>query len=82
MKLKYNTWVRVMYELFIKDNISKTDIMKKVDCTYSHTLAVVRKLKENDLISISVIGRRSVIDLTKKGKEVAELCYKLLKVIE
>ena len=47
-------------------------LAKEVDCTYSHAVKILQTLEELKLVSFEKRGRIKVIQLTKKGKEVAD----------
>jgi DNA-binding MarR family transcriptional regulator len=58
-------------------------LAKKTDCTYSHTVKILKTLEKLKLIEFEKRGRKKMIKLTNKGKEVAEGIKKvkdLLKV--
>lgn len=46
-------------------------LAKEVDCTYSHTVKIIKMLKENGLVDFSKKGRLKTIALTPTGKELA-----------
>ncbi len=47
-------------------------LAKEVDCTYSHAVKILQTLEELKLVSFEKKGRIKVIQLTKKGREVAD----------
>ncbi len=47
-------------------------LAKEVDCTYSHAVKILQTLEELKLVSFEKKGRIKIIQLTKKGREVAE----------
>jgi predicted transcriptional regulator len=47
-------------------------LAKEVDCTYSHAVKILQTLKDLKLVSFEKKGRIKVIQLTKKGREVAD----------
>lgn len=52
-------------------------IGRKVGASSSHILNVTDKLEENKIISKEKVGRKSLLKLTEKGKEIQELLIKL-----
>lgn len=56
----------------IEDGISKTDLAKKCDITYSHTFGVLKSFQKRKLITLQATGRRKLITLTDKGNELRE----------
>ena len=57
-------------------------IAKEVDCTYAHTVRVLQEMEKYKLITFKKSGRRKMITLTKKGKEISELLVKLMNQFE
>ena len=47
-------------------------LAKEIDCTYSHAVKILQTLEELGLVVFEKKGRIKVIQLTKKGKEVAD----------
>ena len=47
-------------------------LAKEVDCTYSHAVKILQTLELLGLVVFEKKGRIKVIQLTKKGKEVAD----------
>ena len=55
-----------------------SNIAKKVDCTYSHTVRIIQQLEKEGLLTLDKEGRIKAITLTKKGREIAETLKKLI----
>ncbi|MBC5793147.1 MAG: winged helix DNA-binding protein [Nanohaloarchaea archaeon] len=64
----------------LKDDLCKHDLSKAVDSTYSHTVKVVDRFEELELIETKKEGRKMVITLTSKGVEVAKALENLESV--
>jgi len=47
-------------------------LAKEVDCTYSHAVKILQTLEDLKLVNFEKRGRIKVIQLTKKGREVAD----------
>jgi DNA-binding MarR family transcriptional regulator len=47
-------------------------LAKEVDCTYSHAVKILQTLEELRLVDFEKKGRIKIIQLTKKGREVAD----------
>ena len=47
-------------------------LAKEVDCTYSHAVKILQLLQELGLVVFEKRGRIKVIQLTKRGKEIAD----------
>lgn len=46
-------------------------LAKQIDCTYSHVVKILQEMQKADLINFKKEGRLKLLELTKKGKEVA-----------
>lgn len=44
-------------------------IMRSLRVTYSHTVAIVQKLENEKIITKTKIGRKTIVELTEKGKK-------------
>ncbi len=47
-------------------------ISKKTDCTYSHTVRILKKMENSGLITSSMKGRKKELELTEKGRKLAQ----------
>lgn len=47
-------------------------LAKKIDCTYAHTVKLLQKMEEHDLVKFSKDGRVKYIELTDLGKDLAD----------
>jgi DNA-binding MarR family transcriptional regulator len=47
-------------------------LAKEVDCTYSHAVKILQTLEALGLVNFQKKGRIKLIELTKKGEEIAE----------
>jgi len=56
-------------------------LAKEIDCTYSHAVKILQTLKELGLVVFEKKGRVKVIQLTKKGKEVADAIDDIQKLV-
>jgi len=56
-------------------------LAKEVDCTYSHAVKILQTLEELGLVVFEKRGRIKVIQLTKKGKEVADAIENIQSVV-
>ena len=56
-------------------------LAKEIDCTYSHAVKILQTLEELDLVVFEKKGRIKVIQLTKKGKEVADAIDEIQKLV-
>ena len=56
-------------------------LAKEIDCTYSHAVKILQTLEELGLVVFEKKGRIKVIQLTKKGKEVADAIDDIQKLV-
>ena len=56
-------------------------LAKEIDCTYSHAVKILQTLEELGLVILEKKGRIKVIQLTKKGKEVADAIDNIQKLV-
>ncbi len=57
-------------------------LAKEVDCTYSHAVKILQTLEVLKLVVFEKKGRIKVIQLTKKGRDVAEAIENIQKLIK
>ena len=57
-------------------------LAKEIDCTYSHAVKILQTLEELELVVFEKKGRIKIIQLTKKGKEVADAIEDIQKLIK
>ncbi|MFT4307900.1 MAG: winged helix DNA-binding protein [Candidatus Woesearchaeota archaeon] len=58
-----------------------SNLAKKVDCTYSHVVKILKEFEEHGLVSFKKKGRLKLLSLTAKGERIAEhltAAYRLL----
>jgi DNA-binding MarR family transcriptional regulator len=57
-------------------------LAKEVDCTYSHAVKILQTLEKLNLVVFEKKGRIKLIQLTKKGDEVAEAIENIQRLIK
>lgn len=55
-----------------KSEIYASSLAKKIDCTYSHVVKILIEMESEGLVKFQKLGRLKLLNLTKKGQEVAE----------
>lgn len=53
-------------------------LAKQVDCTYSHVVKILQEMSKAELVAFKKQGRLKLLELTKKGREVAK-CIESIK---
>ena len=46
-------------------------LAKQIDCTYSHVVKILQEMQKADLINFRKEGRLKLLELTRKGREIA-----------
>jgi len=53
------------------ENIYASVLAKQIDCTYSHVVKILQEMQKSDLIRFKKEGRLKLLELTKRGHEIA-----------
>lgn len=54
-----------------KGEIYASSLAKNVDCTYSHVVKILQQMQKEGLVNFDKQGRLKLLNLTKKGHDVA-----------
>lgn len=52
-------------------NVYASVLAKQIDCTYSHVVKILQEMQKADLINFKKEGRLKLLELTKKGTDIA-----------
>jgi len=52
-------------------NVYASVLAKQIDCTYSHVVKILQEMQKAELINFKKEGRLKLLELTKKGREIA-----------
>ena len=52
-------------------NVYASVLAKPIDCTYSHVVKILQEMQKSDLIKFKKEGRLKLLELTKKGTDIA-----------
>jgi predicted transcriptional regulator len=55
-----------------KSEIYASSLAKQIDCTYSHVVKILQAMEKAGLINFDKQGRLKLLNLTKKGMDVAD----------
>ena len=47
-------------------------LAKQIDCTYSHVVKILQEMEKSELVAFKKQGRLKLLELTKKGREIAK----------
>ena len=53
------------------ENVYASVLAKQIDCTYSHVVKILQEMQKSDLIRFKKEGRLKLLELTKRGHEIA-----------
>jgi len=53
------------------ENVYASVLAKQIDCTYSHVVKILQEMQKSDLIRFKKEGRLKLLELTKRGYEIA-----------
>ncbi|MFH1770766.1 MAG: MarR family winged helix-turn-helix transcriptional regulator [archaeon] len=62
-------------------DIYASSLAKVVDCTYSHVVKILQEMNKAGLVVFEKQGRLKILELTKKGEEVAKNIYNIKNVL-
>ncbi len=62
-------------------DIYASSLAKTVDCTYSHVVKILQEMSKAGLVSFDKQGRLKVLNLTKKGQEMAQHIEKIKNML-
>jgi predicted transcriptional regulator len=94
MELKFYDWERVLIHLAeeekkrdysdqSRENIFfQSKVARVLDITYSHVITIMELLRKKGLVVSTLDGRKRVLSLTDKGKEVGYAYLKISEVLE
>ena len=71
--------VELMVKLQNKShNCYASALSSDIDATYSHTVKILQRMEEFNLVEFEKDGRKKTIDLTQQGKSIASKFHRLL----
>ncbi|MFP4523360.1 MAG: DUF2250 domain-containing protein [Candidatus Nanoarchaeia archaeon] len=71
----------LIYLLNKNNEMYASSLAKAVDCTYSHVVKVLQDMQRAGLVTFEKKGRLKVLQLTKKGAEVASLMEQVMNAL-
>ena len=84
-KLKDRDRRKIIFDVFFREkpammlvelknannNVYASVLAKQIDCTYSHVVKILQEMQKADLIHFKKEGRLKLLELTKKGRDIA-----------
>ncbi len=65
-----------------RDEVYGSLISQKIDTTYAHTVKILSRMEDHDLIETEKKGRKKILTLTGKGEEYADHFIELINCFE
>lgn len=65
-----------------EDGTYCSEISEEIDSTYAHTVKIISKMKEFDLLETREEGRKKVVTLSTKGKRQAKVFQAVLDLYD
>ncbi len=65
-----------------KKELYASSLAKIIDCTYSHVVKILQEMEKNDLIEFNKQGRLKLLNLTKKGEDIAENINEIKNILK
>ena len=83
--VKLNKKSKVIFDVFFREkpammlvelknatsSVYASVLAKQIDCTYSHVVKILQEMQRADLINFKKEGRLKLLELTKKGYDIA-----------
>lgn len=63
-------------------NCYASALSSDIDATYSHTVKILQRMEEHDLVEFEKEGRKKTIELTQKGRSIAKKLRRLLNDLD
>jgi len=79
--LKENNTMILTSLLHSKKAVYVSALSKEINYTYSHLVKVLQEMERKNLVEFEKHGRMKVIELTDKGKKVAESIEKIKELL-
>ncbi len=54
-------------------------VSKQIDCTYAHTVKMISKMNDGNLVMLRDKGRKKILELTEKGEKYADVLLDLME---
>lgn len=69
--------------VLLKDSNTKyiSELAKESGATYVHTTKLLRKLEENEIVTIEQNGKKRMVKLTEKGNKIASALNEVMNSI-
>jgi DNA-binding MarR family transcriptional regulator len=74
--------VRALITIGNKDNVCASDVSRIIDTTYAHTVKIIDKFSQEELVQKKTKGRKKILELTEKGEKYKEEFDKIYNSIE
>lgn len=73
---------RILLEIQKADSPYASQIRKRSDTTYAHTVKIISRMEDAGLVMGEKKSRKKILTLTEKGRELADSLEKLFDTVE
>ena len=63
--------IKIVLAMAKTEDAYPSQLAKDADCTFPHTLAIIKTLEENGIVESEKIGRKKEVKLTSRGVDIA-----------
>ena len=71
--------VRALIAISRAEETYCSEVSKEIDSTYAHTVNIVSRMREMDLLETRKSGRKKLVKLSEEGRRQADIFIDLLK---
>ncbi|MEM4396432.1 MAG: MarR family winged helix-turn-helix transcriptional regulator [Candidatus Woesearchaeota archaeon] len=75
---------KILVEMYLNsaEPIYGSTLAKRIDCTYSHVIKILKLFEEKGLVQVKKSGRLNFLELTEKGKRVGKALAELVHFLD
>jgi len=74
--------VKILVKLQSPREYYASALSTEIDATYSHTVKILQRLAEHELVEFEERGRKKIVTLTSRGARLAEIFTELMDELE
>ncbi len=74
--------VKILVKLQSPQEYYASALSTEIDATYSHTVKILQRLEEYELVEFEERGRKKIVTLTERGAKLAKIFTELMDEFE
>ncbi len=74
--------VEILIKLQSPKDYYASALSTEIDATYSHTVKILQRLAEHELVEFEERGRKKIVNLTERGLKLAQIFTELMEEFE